>query len=135
MGVHDLWKVLEPVKRKEELSTLQNKKLCVDLSIWICEAQGTKGLQQTVANPHLRNLLFRVLHLMRLGVKLVFVMDGKPPEVKWEAIMKRIQARDGGQTQKFGSRACVQRSHFAEWARQVRFGLTLFCTCNLINIK
>ena len=83
MGVNNLWFILEPAKRTENLSALRNKTLCVDLSGWICEAQCAKGLKNNVNKPHLRNLYFRLLHLTRLGVKLVFVVDGKPPELKW----------------------------------------------------
>ena len=127
MGVNHLWSILEPVRKKENLSALSNKTLCVDLSGWICEANCAKGLKQNVSKPHLRNLFFRLLHLTRLGVKLVFVVDGKPPELKWEAIAKRIQARNGGQfwkgknTAKAGSGARVGRSHFAVWVREVRW--------------
>ena len=125
MGVNHLWSILEPVKRKESLSALSNKTLCVDLSGWVCEAQCAKGLKQTVSKPHLRNLFFRLLHLTRLGAKLVFVVDGKPPELKWNEITKRVQARNGGQSwrgknpTKAGSAARVGRSHFAVWVREV----------------
>ena len=131
MGVHQLWNILEPVRRKENLSALRNKTLCVDLSGWICEARCAKGLKQHVSKPHLRNLFFRLLYLTRLGVKLVFVADGEPPELKWEAIAKRIQARNGEQnwrsknSQKSGSGARGGRSHFAVWVREVRFKLTI----------
>ena len=128
MGVNNLWFILEPAKRTENLSALRNKTLCVDLSGWICEAQCAKGLKNNVNKPHLRNLFFRLLHLTRLGVKLVFVVDGKPPELKWDAIAKRVQARDGGQFCKVkkpakasaGSGARVGRSQFAIWVREVR---------------
>ena len=129
MGVNQLWNILEPVKRSESLSSLRNKTLCVDLSCWICEARCAKGLKQNVSKPHLRNLFFRLLHLTRLGVKLVFVVDGEPPELKWEAILRRIQARNAGQnwrtknSQKtvtgHGSGARVRRSHFDVWVREV----------------
>lgn len=121
MGVNDLWKILEPVKRNEDLSSLRGKKFCVDLSCWICEAQSAKGLQENVPSPHLRNLLFRVLYLStRLGVKLVFVIDGEPPELKWDAIVKRIQARNGEQSGHLsppGGRR-IGRSHFAQWVSE-----------------
>ncbi|XP_068707716.1 flap endonuclease GEN homolog 1-like [Montipora foliosa] len=130
MGVNQLWNILEPVKRSESLSSLRNKTLCVDLSCWICEARSAKGLKQNVSKPHLRNLFFRLLHLTRLGVKLVFVVDGEPPELKWEAILRRIQARNAGQnwrtknSQKtvtgHGSGARVGRSHFDVWVRECR---------------
>lgn len=123
MGVIDLWKILEPVKRNEDLSSLRGKKLCVDLSCWICEFQSAKGLQENVPSPHLRNLLFRVLYLStRLGVKLVFVIDGEPPELKWDAIVKRIQARNGKQSGHLSPPAGgrrIGRSHFAEWVNEV----------------
>lgn len=132
MGVNHLWSILEPVKRKENLSALSSKTLCVDLSGWVCEAQCAKGLKQNVSKPHLRNLFFRLLHLTRLGVKLVFVVDGKPPELKWNAIAKRVQARNGGQSTwrgknpaKAGSGARVGRSHFAVWVREC---------CTLLNL-
>ena len=122
MGVNDLWKILEPVKRNEDLSSLRGKKLCVDLSCWICEFQSAKGLQENVPSPHLRNLLFRVLYLStRLGVKLVFVIDGEPPQLKWNAIVKRIQARNGEQSGHLsppGGRR-IGRSHFAQWVNEV----------------
>ena len=125
MGVHQLWNILEPVRRKENLSTLSNKTLCVDLSGWICEAKCAKGLKENVNKPHLRNLFFRLLYLTRLGVKLVFVVDGKPPELKWKAITKRVQARNGGRnwksknTQTSCSGARVGRSHFDFWVKEV----------------
>ena len=133
MGVNQLWNILEPVRKKENLSTLRKKTLCVDLSCWICEARCAKGLKQNVSKPHLRNLFFRLLYLTRLGVKLVFVVDGEPPELKWEAITKRIQIRNGGQkwrsknSHKNGSGARVGRSHFAIWVREVCLSLHPIC--------
>ena len=126
MGVKQLWSILEPVKKTENLSVLRNKTLCVDLSVWICEAHGAKNLSQHVNKPHLRNLFFRLLRLTRLGVKLVFVVDGEPPELKWQAVIKRIQARDGEastytSTDGSGAQARVGRSQFAIWVREVRF--------------
>ncbi|ESO97815.1 hypothetical protein LOTGIDRAFT_104209, partial [Lottia gigantea] len=40
-----------------------------------------------------RNLFFRVSHLTQLGVKLVFVIEGEAPELKWEEMWRRQQAR------------------------------------------
>lgn len=39
---------------------------------------------------YFRNLLFRVNGLLKAGIKLVFVIDGKPPEVKLNTIAKRL---------------------------------------------
>ncbi len=123
MGVNHLWSILEPVKRKEKLSTLSNKTLCVDLSGWICEAQGAKNLQENVGKPHLRNIFFRLLHLTRLGVKLVFVMDGKPPELKWEAIAKRSPLKNKG----WSAGTEVDRSHFEDLVKEVLKLISVLC--------
>lgn len=125
MGVLQLWNILEPVKRTGDLSSLNGKILCVDLSVWICEAHGAKGLKSNVLKPHLRNLFFRVWNLIRAGVKLVFVADGDPPKVKWEAILKRTQARNGfsagrGKDARGPPRKKVGRSNFRVWVNEVR---------------
>ena len=120
MGVNHLWTILDCVKRQKSLASLSGKTLCVDLSGWICEAQCSKGLKASVVKPHLRNLFFRVLHFTRLGVKLVFVTDGAAPELKWEAISKRSQARFGGPVRKPQKRGGkVGRSNFQVWVREV----------------
>ena len=92
MGVQHLWSILEPSKTEENVENLRDKTLCIDLSIWICEAQGTKGLKDQL-KPHLRNVFFRTLYLASIGVRPVFVIDGVPPEIKRETIVKRLQAR------------------------------------------
>ena len=92
MGVQHLWSILEPAKTEENIENLRDKTLCIDLSLWICEAQGTKGLKDQL-KPYLRNVFFRTLYLASLGVHPVFVVDGVPPEIKRETIVKRLQAR------------------------------------------
>ena len=42
MGVKDLWTILAPVKREKSLGDLSGKKLAVDLSGWVCQADTTK---------------------------------------------------------------------------------------------
>ncbi|KAL5007748.1 hypothetical protein ScPMuIL_016554 [Solemya velum] len=54
-------------------------------------------MQGVVSKPFLRNLFFRISYLTQLGVKLVFVVEGEAPELKWEAMWKRQQARFPGQ--------------------------------------
>ena len=97
---------------------LSNKTLCVDLSGWICEAQGVKSLQEIVCKPHLRNIFFRLHHLTRLGVKLVFVMDGKPPELKWDTIAKRSPEKNK-EWASSGAQTEVDRSHFEALVKEV----------------
>ncbi|XP_064635840.1 uncharacterized protein LOC135493019 [Lineus longissimus] len=114
MGVHNLWKILDPVKESVKLESLRGQTLAVDLSVWICDAQGVKQMQGVVAKPHLRNLFFRVSHLLQLGISLVFVVDGEAPELKWEAMMIRQQARFGHAGVRTGGKPAKRpgRSHF-----------------------
>ena len=43
-----------------------------------------------------RNIFFRVTNLRRLGVKLVFVIEGKAPKLKYDEMNRRTQARGVG---------------------------------------
>jgi flap endonuclease-1 len=42
---------------------------------------------------HISGLFYRSVNLLELGMKLVFVFDGKPPELKGEEIQRRSDAR------------------------------------------
>lgn len=44
MGVKDLWTILVPVRRENSLEDLAGKTLAVDLSGWVCQADGAKVL-------------------------------------------------------------------------------------------
>lgn len=96
MGVHDLWSILEPVRKSVPLYSLSGKTLAVDLSLWVCEALNVQAMMGRVTKPHLRNLFFRVSSLTLMGVKLVFVMEGEAPKIKAETMSKRTQGRLGG---------------------------------------
>ncbi|KAJ8048280.1 Flap endonuclease GEN-like 1 [Holothuria leucospilota] len=96
MGVKELWTILSPAKKEVSLDTLTGQTIAVDLSVWICENQGVKAVQGKVSKPHLRNLFFRISNLIQLGITLVFVVDGDPPELKWETISNRINSRYKG---------------------------------------
>ncbi|XP_072299245.1 flap endonuclease GEN homolog 1 [Eucyclogobius newberryi] len=95
MGVHELWSILEPVRKSMPLYSLSGKTLAVDLSLWVCEAQNVQAMMGRVSKPHLRNLFFRVSSLTLMGVKLVFVMEGEAPKLKAETMRKRTQVRYG----------------------------------------
>lgn len=110
MGVHELWPVLEPVKKHVPLQSLSGKTLAVDLSIWVCEAQSVKQMIGVVAKPHLRNLFFRVSSLNLMGVKLVFVTEGEAPKVKADTMNKRNAMRYGPTNKPASSRP--GRSYF-----------------------
>uniref|UniRef100_A0A8C8Z666 Flap endonuclease GEN homolog 1 n=1 Tax=Prolemur simus TaxID=1328070 RepID=A0A8C8Z666_PROSS len=110
MGVNDLWQILEPVKQHIHLHDLSGKTIAVDLSLWVCEAQTVKKMIGTVMKPHLRNLFFRISYLMKMDVKLIFVMEGEPPKLKADVINKRNQIRYGPSGKTWSQR--TGRSHF-----------------------
>ncbi|XP_072015044.1 flap endonuclease GEN homolog 1-like [Amphiura filiformis] len=122
MGVKDLWTILAPVKKHQPIASLKGQTIAVDLSIWVCESITVKHMQGKVVKPHLRNLFFRVSNLLQLGIKLIFVIDGEAPELKWEEMSRRTQARYGAygkgtkpqpkQTKKGG------RSNFKVWLKE-----------------
>uniref|UniRef100_A0A0A9WGB9 Flap endonuclease GEN 1 n=1 Tax=Lygus hesperus TaxID=30085 RepID=A0A0A9WGB9_LYGHE len=90
MGVKDLWGVLSPVCEKKSLWELEGTSIAIDLSAWICDSNSICSPQ---INMYLRNLFFRTSYLLLLGVKPVFVLEGEAPELKVDAIRKRLQAR------------------------------------------
>ncbi|XP_022095003.1 uncharacterized protein LOC110981612 isoform X2 [Acanthaster planci] len=95
MGVNQLWGILAPVKTHKPLKSLKGQTIVVDLSVWICESSyAMQGLP--VKKPHLRNLFFRITNLTQIGVNLIFVVDGEPPELKWDEMERRTQARFEG---------------------------------------
>nr|XP_054757000.1 uncharacterized protein LOC129263103 [Lytechinus pictus] len=129
MGVQNLWQILAPVKSTESIDVLKGRMVAVDLAIWLVESQvtGIKMMQGRVIKPHLRNLFFRVSNFLRLGVKLVFVIDGTPPELKWEEIARRNEARVGGGSRggwrgknrrRGGGVKKASRSHFTSWLKE-----------------
>lgn len=77
-----------------------------------------------------RNLFFRVSNLLQLGIKLVFVIDGEAPELKWEEMARRTQARYGGggggrgrgrgKTAGGGGKKTGRRSNFRVWLKEVK---------------
>ncbi|XP_041466492.1 uncharacterized protein LOC121417019 [Lytechinus variegatus] len=127
MGVQNLWQILAPVKSTESIDVLKGRTVAVDLAIWLVESQvtGIKMMQGRVIKPHLRNLFFRVSNFLRLGVKLVFVIDGTPPELKWEEIARRNEARVGGgwrgkdrRRGRGGGVKKASRTHFTSWLKE-----------------
>ena len=95
--------IREIVKRKEiDFPDLKGKTVCVDafnvlyqfLST-IRQADGTP-LQDDDGNitSHLSGILYRNVALISEGVKLIYVFDGKPPELKAKIHRKRSDVRD-----------------------------------------
>ena len=96
MGVKNLWKLLKESSSYMEKNMnwlSQNGSIwAVDLSFWIVEAStAMQHLKFTdpCFRPHLRNLFFRIKHLLSLGIRLIFVFDGAPPPQKFLTLQKR----------------------------------------------
>lgn len=99
MGV-DLGDVIP--RRKIELESLSNKKLAVDAYnalyqfLAIIRGVGGEHLRDSKGRvtSHLSGLFYRNINLMEMGIKLVYIFDGAPPELKAEEISRRRQVRE-----------------------------------------
>jgi flap endonuclease GEN len=90
MTVSSLWKALDtagcgtPVGAAQLTglttptgATSEAQTLAVDLSIWICESLSVQGLNERSSNPALHLVFARTMKLLQLGLKLIFVVEGK----------------------------------------------------------
>lgn len=51
--------------------------LAVDLSIWVCESLTSHCMNEQHANPTLHLVFTRTMKLLQLGIRLIFVIEGK----------------------------------------------------------
>ncbi|KAF8535256.1 hypothetical protein BDD12DRAFT_983401 [Trichophaea hybrida] len=97
MGVHGLWKILEPAHRPVKLETLARKRLAVDASIWIYQflkaVRDAEG--NALHNSHIVGFFRRICKLLFHGIRPVFVFDGGAPVLKRQTIAGRKQRREG----------------------------------------
>ena len=78
MGISYLWDLLLACGKRVPVEFLSGKILAIDASIWIVKADSVFGdLTLTI-----RSILFKIILLMKAGVRPVFVFDGKPPMIK-----------------------------------------------------
>lgn len=97
MGVHGLWKILEPAHRPVKLETLARKRLAVDASIWIYQFLKAVRDQEgnALPNSHIVGFFRRICKLLFHGIRPVFVFDGGAPVLKRRTITGRKQRREG----------------------------------------
>ena len=91
MTVSSLWKALEgcgtPVHRDfDNGNGIKPKSLAIDLSIWICEALSSSALSTFHADPVVHLVYQRTVKLLKLGLRLIFVIEGK----------RRLRSRETG---------------------------------------
>ena len=85
-----------------EFSDLKNKVIAVDASNIIYQFLST--IRQPDGTPlqdkkgritsHISGLFYRNINLMQQGLKLVYVFDGKPPELKHGTKLKRLEVKE-----------------------------------------
>lgn len=95
--------ISEIIPRKEiEISDLNGKIVCVDafntlyqfLST-IRQADGTPLMDKKKRiTSHLSGIFYRNVNLLSEGIKLVYVFDGEPPELKFRTFEKREEGRN-----------------------------------------
>jgi flap endonuclease-1 len=94
-------------RRKVPLESLRNKKIAVDAYntlyqfLAIIRGAGGEHLKDSKGRvtSHLSGLFYRNINLMELNMKLVYVFDGAPPELKAVEIDRRRKQRDEARRQ------------------------------------
>ena len=95
MGVNGLWQLLTPAGRRIPISTLSDKVLAIDASIWL--VQFVKAMRdqdgKMIANAHILGTFRRLCRLLFHRVRPVFVFDGGTPAIKYRTLRARRQVR------------------------------------------
>jgi flap endonuclease-1 len=128
-------------REKIQLEDISGWKLAVDgyntLYQFLAIIRGMDGGHlkdsQGRVTSHISGLFYRNVNLLELGMKLVYVFDGKPPELKMEEIRRRseqrreakdqylraLQAGDMAQARKFAEASTVLRRDMVADAKQL----------------
>jgi len=89
------------VREKTTLEAFSNKIIAIDaynaIYQFLASIRGPDGLQLTDSEgritSHLSGLLYRNVNFLSLGIKPVYVFDGKPPSLKTAEIERRKQIK------------------------------------------
>ncbi len=89
------------VREKTKLETFANRIIAIDaynaIYQFLASIRGPDGLQLTDSEgritSHLSGLLYRNINFLSLGIKPVYVFDGKPPSLKTAEIERRRQIK------------------------------------------
>jgi len=128
-------------REKIQLEDIANWKLAVDgyntLYQFLAIIRGADGghLKDSKGRvtSHISGLFYRNVNLLELGMKLVYVFDGKPPELKMEEIRRRseqrreakdqylrsLQAGDLAQARKYAEASTVLRRDMVADAKEL----------------
>jgi flap endonuclease-1 len=128
-------------REKVQLEDISGWKLAVDayntLYQFLAIIRGMDGGHlkdsQGRVTSHISGLFYRNINLLELGIKLVYVFDGKPPELKMEEIRRRseqrreakdqylraLQSGDMAQARKYAEASTVLRRDMVADAKQL----------------
>ena len=89
------------VREKTKLESFSNKVIAIDaynaIYQFLASIRGPDGMQLTDyegrITSHLSGLLYRNINFLSLGIKPVYVFDGKPPSLKTAEIERRRQIK------------------------------------------
>jgi len=89
------------VREKTNLESFSNKVIAIDaynaIYQFLASIRGPDGMQLTDSEgkitSHLSGLLYRNINFLSLGIKPVYVFDGKPPSLKTAEIERRRQIK------------------------------------------
>ncbi len=118
-------------RRKVALESLSNKKIAIDAYntlyqfLAIIRGAGGEHLKDSKGRvtSHLSGLFYRNINLLELGMKLVYVFDGAPPELKAVEIDRRRKQRDEAKRQyavAVGAGDMVSARKYAEASTSLR---------------
>ena len=101
MGV-DLGPLVKEIKKQIKVDNLANKKVSIDAYnalyqfLAIIRGEGGEPLMDSKGRvtSHLSGLFYRTINFIEKGIDVVYVFDGKPPELKQMEILKRMELRD-----------------------------------------
>lgn len=100
MGIN-ITDLVKPTRKVITIESLRNKIITIDAFNWIYQFLATirgndgsplKDMQNRVTS-HLSGLFYRNIHLLKEGIKLIYVFDGKPNCLKQVEIDRRRQVR------------------------------------------
>lgn len=122
--------ISEIIERKEiTIEHLQGKIIAVDAFNTIYQFLTT--IRQLDGTPlmdsrgnitsHLSGLFYRTTNLMSKGLKLVFVFDGKPPELKGTTTEKRENVKEEARKKYEEAKAKGDKEEMGKYARQITY--------------
>ena len=96
MGVHGLWDIVAPIGRTVDVKTLANRRYAVDASIWMVQFVKAMRDAEGVGLPHAHLLGFfrRIVRLLVLNIRPVFVFDGATPGLKRRTVAARRKMKE-----------------------------------------